>query len=87
MEIALDLANDSAKTSIIVQSPFGAKICLITSLRDTCYIEILPKDRNPTQELWLSFWSEVHYNSLYATADACFHKKSQKEPLAFLDCN
>ncbi|XP_024183408.1 probable indole-3-pyruvate monooxygenase YUCCA3 isoform X1 [Rosa chinensis] len=48
---------------------FGAKICLITSLRDTCYIEILPEDRNPTQELWLSFWSEVHYNSLYATAD------------------
>ncbi|KAL6137106.1 hypothetical protein ACLB2K_062401 [Fragaria x ananassa] len=47
---------------------FGAKICVITSFRDTCYVEILPKDRNPTRELWLSFWSEVHYNSLYATA-------------------
>ncbi|KAG6721388.1 hypothetical protein I3842_03G109900 [Carya illinoinensis] len=46
---------------------FGAKICLVTSFRDTCYIEILPKDKNPTRELWLSFWSEVHYNSLYAS--------------------
>ncbi|KAJ6380667.1 OTU DOMAIN CONTAINING PROTEIN [Salix viminalis] len=48
---------------------FGAKICLVTSFRDTCYIEIIPKDRNPTRELWLSFWSEVHYNSLYSTGD------------------
>ncbi|KAG2716046.1 hypothetical protein I3760_03G106300 [Carya illinoinensis] len=48
---------------------FGAKICLVTSFRDTCYIEILPKDKNPTRELWLSFWSEVHYNSLYASGD------------------
>lgn len=48
---------------------FEAKICLVTSFRDTCYIEILPKDQNPTREVWLSFWSEVHYNSLYATGD------------------
>ncbi|KAL9398102.1 hypothetical protein Peur_007063 [Populus x canadensis] len=48
---------------------FGAKICLVTSFRDTCYIEIMPKDKSPTRELWLSFWSEVHYNSLYATGD------------------
>lgn len=48
---------------------FEAKICLVTSFRDTCYIEILPKDENPTREVWLSFWSEVHYNSLYATGD------------------
>ncbi|KAK4397917.1 OVARIAN TUMOR DOMAIN-containing deubiquitinating enzyme 11 [Sesamum angolense] len=26
---------------------FEAKICLVTSFRDTCYIEILPKDKNP----------------------------------------
>uniref|UniRef100_A0A6N2LA52 ubiquitinyl hydrolase 1 n=1 Tax=Salix viminalis TaxID=40686 RepID=A0A6N2LA52_SALVM len=45
---------------------FGAKICVLTSFRDTCYIEIFPKDMSPTREIWLSFWSEVHYNSLYA---------------------
>ncbi|GKV33222.1 hypothetical protein SLEP1_g41752 [Rubroshorea leprosula] len=48
---------------------FGVKICLVTSFRDTCYIEILPKDKSPTRDIWLSFWSEVHYNSLYASGD------------------
>ncbi|KAF5735658.1 hypothetical protein HS088_TW15G01171 [Tripterygium wilfordii] len=28
---------------------FGAKICLVTSFRDTCYIEIVPKGQNPTR--------------------------------------
>ncbi|KAJ4975710.1 hypothetical protein NE237_000816 [Protea cynaroides] len=48
---------------------FEAKICLLTSFRDSCVIEIVPKDKAPTRELWLSFWSEVHYNSLYAAGD------------------
>ncbi|KAG4958226.1 hypothetical protein JHK82_034960 [Glycine max] len=48
---------------------FDAKVCLVTSFRDTCYVEILPTDKSPTRELWLSFWSEVHYNSLYTTGD------------------
>nr|CAB3448963.1 unnamed protein product [Digitaria exilis] len=45
---------------------FAAKICLLTSFRDTCLVEIVPRDGTPTRELWLSFWCEVHYNSLYA---------------------
>ncbi|XP_010488245.1 PREDICTED: OTU domain-containing protein DDB_G0284757-like isoform X1 [Camelina sativa] len=45
---------------------FEAKICLVTSFRDQSYIEILPHNKNPLREAWLSFWSEVHYNSLYA---------------------
>ncbi|TYK28334.1 OTU domain-containing protein [Cucumis melo var. makuwa] len=44
---------------------FAAKICLLTSFRDTCFIEIVPLSQTPKRELWLSFWSEVHYNSLY----------------------
>ncbi|KAL7106538.1 hypothetical protein ACP275_06G000600 [Erythranthe tilingii] len=44
---------------------FAAKICLLTSFRDTCFIEIVPQHEVPARELWLSFWSEVHYNSLY----------------------
>ncbi|CAN6807472.1 unnamed protein product [Brassica oleracea] len=43
---------------------FAATIWLLTSFRDTCFIEIMPQDQAPKQ-LWLSFWSEVHYNSLY----------------------
>ncbi|KAK9196426.1 hypothetical protein WN943_004554 [Citrus x changshan-huyou] len=57
---------------------FQAKICLVTSFRDTCYVEIIPKDKNPTRELWLSFWSEVHYNSLYATGDVPTRKPRKK---------
>lgn len=48
---------------------FAAKINLVTSFRDTCYIEILPYDKNFHKEIWLSFWSEVHYNSLYDSGD------------------
>ncbi|XP_044508238.1 OVARIAN TUMOR DOMAIN-containing deubiquitinating enzyme 11 isoform X1 [Mangifera indica] len=57
---------------------FGAKICLVTSFRDTYYIEIIPKDTKPTRELWLSFWSEVHYNSIYATGDVPTRKPRRK---------
>ncbi|KAJ8532041.1 hypothetical protein K7X08_011964 [Anisodus acutangulus] len=48
---------------------FGVKICLVTSFRDNGYIDILPKDIQPSGELWLSFWSEVHYNSLYVIGE------------------
>ncbi|WOG98364.1 hypothetical protein DCAR_0417705 [Daucus carota subsp. sativus] len=48
---------------------FSAKICLVTSFRDSGYIEIVPKEKNPIRELWLSFWSEIHYNSLYERGD------------------
>ncbi|KAL8474157.1 hypothetical protein ACS0TY_030837 [Phlomoides rotata] len=57
---------------------FDAKICLVTSFRDTCYIEILPKDTTPCRELWLSFWSEVHYNSLYQTGEVPTRKQRKK---------
>ncbi|KAF8086022.1 hypothetical protein N665_0639s0031 [Sinapis alba] len=48
---------------------FEAKICLLTSFREQSYIEILPHNKNPLREAWLSFWSEVHYNSLYPSGD------------------
>lgn len=57
---------------------FAAKICLLTSFRDTCLIEIVPRGATPTKELWLSFWSEVHYNSLYATEDLPNRKTRKK---------
>ncbi|CAA7014750.1 unnamed protein product, partial [Microthlaspi erraticum] len=49
---------------------FEAKICLVTSFREQSYIEILPHNKNPLREAWLSFWSEVHYNSLYSSGVA-----------------
>ncbi|XP_068667103.1 OVARIAN TUMOR DOMAIN-containing deubiquitinating enzyme 12-like [Aristolochia californica] len=62
---------------------FGAKICLLTSFRDTCFIEILPQLQPPQRELWLSFWSEVHYNSLYDLRDAPARDKPRKKHWLF----
>ncbi|KAG2411391.1 hypothetical protein I3843_03G000400 [Carya illinoinensis] len=62
---------------------FGAKICLLTSFRDTCFIEIMPQYQAPKRELWLSFWSEVHYNSLYDIQDAPIPPKPRRKHWLF----
>ncbi|PWA70517.1 Ovarian tumor, otubain [Artemisia annua] len=62
---------------------FAAKICLLTSFRDTCFIEITPQHQAPQRELWLSFWSEVHYNSLYDIRDAVVQQKPRKKHWLF----
>ncbi|CAI9770911.1 unnamed protein product [Fraxinus pennsylvanica] len=43
---------------------YGVKIFVITSFKDTCYIEILPQTLMPDIMIFLSFWAEVHYNSM-----------------------
>ncbi|KAH7518990.1 hypothetical protein FEM48_Zijuj09G0230100 [Ziziphus jujuba var. spinosa] len=62
---------------------FAAKICLLTSFRDTCFIEIMPQYQAPRCELWLSFWSEVHYNSLYEIQVAPIQPKPRKKHWLF----
>ncbi|XP_009765994.1 OVARIAN TUMOR DOMAIN-containing deubiquitinating enzyme 12-like isoform X1 [Nicotiana tabacum] len=44
---------------------YGVKIFVITSFKDTCYIEILPQIQKSKRIIFLSFWAEVHYNSIY----------------------
>ncbi|KAK6933405.1 OTU domain [Dillenia turbinata] len=44
---------------------YGVKIFVITSFKDTCYIEILPEVQKSKRVIFLSFWAEVHYNSIY----------------------
>ncbi|CAI9766190.1 unnamed protein product [Fraxinus pennsylvanica] len=44
---------------------YGFKIFVITSFKDTCYIEILPNTLKSNKIIFLSFWAEVHYNSIY----------------------
>ncbi|QCE07923.1 uncharacterized protein LOC114192270 [Vigna unguiculata] len=44
---------------------YGVKILVITSFKDTCYIEILPQIQKSGRVIFLSFWAEVHYNSIY----------------------
>ncbi|XP_039071950.1 OVARIAN TUMOR DOMAIN-containing deubiquitinating enzyme 9-like isoform X2 [Hibiscus syriacus] len=44
---------------------YGVKIFVLTSFKDTCYIEILPHRPKSERIIFLSFWAEVHYNSIY----------------------
>ncbi|KAK1389528.1 Ovarian tumor, otubain [Heracleum sosnowskyi] len=53
--ITLQAASDS----------YGLKIFVLTSFKDTCSIEILPKVQMSKRIIFLSFWAEVHYNSIY----------------------
>ncbi|ONK79496.1 uncharacterized protein A4U43_C01F6950 [Asparagus officinalis] len=48
---------------------YGVKMFVITSFKDTCYIEILPSDQRSKRVIFLSFWAEVHYNSIYPEGD------------------
>ncbi|XP_068640172.1 OVARIAN TUMOR DOMAIN-containing deubiquitinating enzyme 12-like [Aristolochia californica] len=48
---------------------YGVKIFVITSFKDTCYIEILPNIQKSKQVIFLSFWAEVHYNAIYQEGD------------------
>ncbi|KAI4351452.1 hypothetical protein L6164_005821 [Bauhinia variegata] len=61
---------------------YGVKIFVITSFKDTCYIEILPQTLKSERVIFLSFWAEVHYNSIYPEgelpASSCITKKKKK---------
>ncbi|XP_057478774.1 OVARIAN TUMOR DOMAIN-containing deubiquitinating enzyme 12-like [Actinidia eriantha] len=48
---------------------YGVKIFVVTSFKDTCSIEILPKFQKSIRVIFLSFWAEVHYNSIYPQGD------------------
>lgn len=48
---------------------YGVKIFVLTSFKDTCYIEIMPIDQKSKRVIFLSFWAEVHYNSIYPAGD------------------
>ncbi|KAJ4979383.1 hypothetical protein NE237_010163 [Protea cynaroides] len=59
---------------------YGIKILVITSFKDTCYIEIIPNILKSKRVIFLSFWAEVHYNSIYPEGDlpAIETKKKKK---------
>ncbi|XP_019430648.1 PREDICTED: uncharacterized protein LOC109337982 isoform X2 [Lupinus angustifolius] len=48
---------------------YGVRIFVMTSFKGTCCIEILPHFEKPKGVIFLSFWAEVHYNSIYPQGD------------------
>ncbi|XP_051152990.1 OVARIAN TUMOR DOMAIN-containing deubiquitinating enzyme 12-like [Andrographis paniculata] len=58
---------------------YGVKIFVITSFKDTCYIEIVPSVQKSERVISLSFWAEVHYNSIYPQGECpTFRTKKKK---------
>lgn len=51
---------------------YGVRICLLTSFKDTCFVQILPRQKKSGRVIFLSFWAEVHYNSVYPEGDGPF---------------
>ncbi|XP_074308850.1 OVARIAN TUMOR DOMAIN-containing deubiquitinating enzyme 12-like isoform X2 [Silene latifolia] len=49
---------------------YGVKIFLMTSFKETCYMEIIPKVQMSKRIILLSFWAEVHYNSIYPQGES-----------------
>lgn len=50
---------------------YGLRISLLTSYEEGCFIEIQPRQGSVPdgRVLWLSYWAEVHYNSVYPVAE------------------
>ena len=44
---------------------YGVGMCVISSYKDNFVIEITPRTKRSERVLWISFWAEVHYNSVY----------------------
>ncbi|KAF5471840.1 hypothetical protein F2P56_008606 [Juglans regia] len=57
---------------------YGVNIFLITSFKDTCCIEILSNFQKPNRVIFLSFWAEVHYNSIYPQEGASSNEFKKK---------
>ncbi|XP_073126523.1 OVARIAN TUMOR DOMAIN-containing deubiquitinating enzyme 12-like [Henckelia pumila] len=58
---------------------YGVKIFIITSFKDTCYIEILPRTQKSNRIIFLSFWAEVHYNSIYPMGELPGEEEGKKK--------
>lgn len=57
---------------------YGVSICLLTSFKDTSFVQILPKQAKSKRVIHLSFWAEVHYNSVYPEGDIPRHSGFKK---------
>ena len=68
-EMSRDSAWGDHITLQAAADAYGVGMCVISSYKDNFVIEISPRVRRSERILWISFWAEVHYNSIY-TADA-----------------
>ncbi|CAN6716076.1 unnamed protein product [Malus baccata var. baccata] len=58
---------------------YEVKIFVLTSFKDNCCIEILPNIQTSKQVIYLSFWAEVHYNSIYPQGGTPSYENRKKK--------
>ena len=76
---------------------YGVPINILTSYQDSCFVNLTPRpERASDRALYVSFFAEVHYNSLYPAGvqhDPCWYLHSlcgvglQKRHLHVHKCN
>jgi len=63
-KMALDGTWGDHLTLQAAADAYGTRLCVITSYEESFLIEITPKKQKSRKVVWLSFWAEVHYNSI-----------------------
>lgn len=58
---------------------YGIQISLITSYKDAPYMHIMPREIKSCRILWLSFFGELHYNSLYTEEDIALRRRMDEK--------
>jgi hypothetical protein len=61
---------------------YGIQISLITSYKDAPYMHIMPREIKSCRILWLSFFGELHYNSLYTEEDIALRRRMDENNAA-----
>lgn len=56
-----------------ISDALGMKVSLLTSLESTPFLEIVPEIQRSSRVLWLAYWADVHYDSLYTPEGSFLH--------------
>mmetsp|Transcript_47406 Transcript_47406/g.121005 ORF Transcript_47406/g.121005 Transcript_47406/m.121005 type:complete len:351 (-) Transcript_47406:158-1210(-) len=79
-EMAKDTAWGDNITLQATSNHYGTRITLITSYAQEFIIQIEPSRSRTNRTLYLSFWAEVHYNSISPASDPPRHAKDTPPP-------
>lgn len=74
------LSSSCAPRPQATSNHYGTRITLITSYAQEFIIQIEPSRSRTNRTLYLSFWAEVHYNSIYPASDPPRHAKDTPPP-------
>eukprot|EP00161_Ancyromonas_sigmoides_P012874 TRINITY_DN3292_c0_g3_i1.p1 TRINITY_DN3292_c0_g3~~TRINITY_DN3292_c0_g3_i1.p1 ORF type:complete len:311 (+),score=117.30 TRINITY_DN3292_c0_g3_i1:220-1152(+) len=50
---------------------YGVQVCLVTSYEAEPFVTVEPEVRRSEKIIWMSFFAEIHYNSVYGEGELC----------------